>query len=229
VLWSLPGVEARIEITVPERRRVAPPGVAVHRAVRLVSAEIKTVEGIHVTSVARTVVDLAAVLPKARLQVVLDHALSSRMVSVAQLWRRLESLGRPGRKGTGVLAELIGAGSSALRLPQSEFELRVLRVLRRSGLPAPECQYRVQLPTGRQAFLDFAYPQAMLAIEADSYRHHASLSAWSRDRIRNNELIALGWRILPVTVPDLSTNPDHLVAQVARALSNGEVRSIRPA
>jgi very-short-patch-repair endonuclease len=76
--------------------------------------------------------------------------------------------------------------------------------------------------------LDFAYPEERLAIEADSYRHHSSLTDWSRDRVRNNELVALGWRILPITVLDLAHRPGHVADQVTRALKQThEVRNIR--
>ena len=50
-----------------------------------------------------------------------------------------------------------------------------------------------------EIFLDFAYPDVKLAIEADSFVWHASLTDWQRDRARNNELVALGWSILPIT------------------------------
>jgi hypothetical protein len=60
-------------------------------------------------------------------------------------------------------------------------------------------QYRVLIPDGSEVFLDFAYPDVKLAVEADSYLWHASLAAWQRDRARNNDVVALGWSILPLT------------------------------
>jgi very-short-patch-repair endonuclease len=213
-------MEERIELTVPERRKVWLPGCTIHRAVSLEPAEIKRVDGIRVTSVARTVIDLAAVLPKVQLELTLDHVLAIRLASVVQLERRLRFLGRQGRKGAGGLASLLDARPSGRRAPESEIERQLLRVLRLHRLPKPECQYQVRLSQGRRAFLDFAYPAALLAIEADSYRHHSSLGDWARDRARNNELVALGWRILPVTAVDLRTNPESVADQVARALAS---------
>jgi very-short-patch-repair endonuclease len=73
---------------------------------------------------------------------------------------------------------------------------------------------------------DFAYPDALLALEADSYRHHSSLSDWSRDRARNNELVALGWRILPVTFDDLRARPRMIAEQVRSSLAISDDRKI---
>jgi len=76
----------------------------------------------------------------------------------------------------------------------------------------------VQLPSGRMAYLDAAYVGPRLAIEADSYRHHSSRTDWSRDRTRHNELVAMGWRVLPVTYHDLEENPAGVAHQVGRCL-----------
>jgi very-short-patch-repair endonuclease len=75
----------------------------------------------------------------------------------------------------------------------------------------------VPLPNGRRAFLDFAWPDLRLGVEADGYRHHASRVDWARDHTRNNALTSLGWRILPVTWEDMVHRPDQLVALLRRA------------
>jgi very-short-patch-repair endonuclease len=86
----------------------------------------------------------------------------------------------------------------------------------------------VRLPDGRRRFVDLAYPDALLAVEADGYTHHATLGEWSRDHVRSNELVALGWRILPVTYRDLQLRPAAVADQVRRALAAGEVRRVFP-
>ncbi len=86
-----------------------------------------------------------------------------------------------------------------------------------AGVPLPVPQFEVVLPNGRRAFLDFAWPDVRLALEANSYRHHAGRLAWSRDNTRNRAVIAVGWRIVPVTWEDLVGAPDELVAMVLRA------------
>ncbi len=223
-LWSIPGIEPQLELTVPERRRVVLTGVTFHRASVVSASDRRRMGAIPVTSVTRTLIDLAATLDKDRLEATLDHCLAVRALTVRQLARRLEDMGRNGRKGTGHLAALLADRPSAARLPESQFEVRLLRLLREQKIPAPRCQHAVRLPSGRRVYLDFAYPHARLAIEADSYRYHSSLRDWSLDRIRNNELVAIGWRILPITFHELSTKPEIVIDHVVRALRMTEVR-----
>jgi very-short-patch-repair endonuclease len=99
----------------------------------------------------------------------------------------------------------------------SEFEAGLFRILRGAGLPLPIPQYRVLMPDATPVFLDFAYPEALLAIEADSYLWHASLSGWQRDRARNSELVVLGWSILPITWDLVRWQPADVARQVGAA------------
>ncbi len=93
----------------------------------------------------------------------------------------------------------------------------LFRGLRDAGLPLPVAQYRVLMPDASEVFLDFAYPDVLLAIEADSYLWHASLADWQRDRARNNELVALGWSILPITWDLVTRSPAEAARQVRSA------------
>jgi very-short-patch-repair endonuclease len=83
-------------------------------------------------------------------------------------------------------------------------------------VPVP--QFREVLPGGDERFLDFAYPEVKLAIEADSYLWHASREAWERDRERNNELVALGWSFLPLTWSVVRYRPAEAARQVQDSL-----------
>lgn len=78
-------------------------------------------------------------------------------------------------------------------------------------------QFEVALPSGGKAYLDFAWPDLRLALEADSYRHHAGRLAWSRDRIRNRQLLSIGWRMVPITWEDMVEAPDELVDMLRQA------------
>jgi len=224
-LWSLrdPGLPYEISVT----HQVRVPGLIVHRVGRLSASDIRRIDGVPTTSPTRTLIDVASVLGPEELEEILDEALARRMVTVKNLQRRIESLGRRGRKGTGLLWQLLCERVAAPRLPQSRFETRLLRMLTARGLPKPRCQFEVRLLSGRRAYLDFAYPEAMLAIEADSYWHHSSLSDWSNDRVRNNELVAAGWRVLPITHQDLMGDPALIVELLTRSLSGVEVGDFR--
>ncbi|HYR63338.1 MAG TPA: DUF559 domain-containing protein [Actinomycetota bacterium] len=77
------------------------------------------------------------------------------------------------------------------------------------------------LPDGRDVYIDFAYPEARLAIEVDSHRHHSSRKDWAGDRARNGELVALGWRILHITYEELVADPAAVADRIRRALLAG--------
>jgi very-short-patch-repair endonuclease len=207
------------EVTVRATRAPRTGDVLIHRAAQLDRVDIGAVDRIPTTRPARTLIDLAGVLGPSALEAAVDDFLSRRLVSVEYLGRRLDALGRAGRGGAGVLADQLADRSGARPRTHSEFERRLLAALRRGGLPVPRTQFEVELPGGRKAFLDAAYPEQLLGIEADSYRHHSSRSDWGRDRTRNRMLTAIGWRILPVTWNDLVPDPAAMLDLIARGLN----------
>ena len=217
-LHGLSGVEPHPEISVGAHRAPHAVGVVVHRAAHLGRPDTGFTGAIPCTRLARTLIDLAGVLSPSGLEVALDDALSRRLVTCAYLRRRLEALGRQGRAGAGALTDLLADRTGGRPRSQSTFERRLLRLLRTEGLPLPVPQHEVRLPGGRRAYMDFAYPELLVGIEADSYRHHSSRTDWARDRTRNNLLVAIGWRILPVTWEDLVDRPAELVALIGRGL-----------
>jgi very-short-patch-repair endonuclease len=229
LVWALPGVPGAggcPEVTIAEGRRLRIDGVVVHRASRVDRVDVVWHRGIPTTSVARTLIDLAADLDRRRLEALLDHVLAERLIPLGYLQSRLEALGTQGRAGAGVLAELVALRLDGCGRPATGFERLLQAALGRAGLPRAEREHVVRLPGGRSIRVDFAFVEHRLGVEADSYRYHSTLSDWSRDRTRSNELVALGWRILPVTYRDLQEDPGAVMDRIRRALAAGEVRSI---
>ena len=211
-LHGLDGIGPAPEVTVGRARAPQPRGVIVHRLTALSEADVECRDGIRRTRPAATLMGLAAVLTALSLERALDDALMRGLISCAQLERRIETVGRSGRPGVAALSGLLVARGGARRWTQSDFERRLYALLKGAGLPLPMPQYEVRRPSGRRAFLDFAWPAALVALEANSYRHHGGRLAWSRDHVRNRAVIALGWRILPVTWEDLGDQPDELLS-----------------
>jgi very-short-patch-repair endonuclease/alkylated DNA nucleotide flippase Atl1 len=211
-LLGMPGVPRWVEVTVPRPREVAVKGIIAHRTRLLVREDVSTVRRIPVTTAGRTIADLASFYLKAKLAPMLDYSLANRLVTRADLEARAT-----GRKHNDVLRELLDERPATARPMGSEFEACLFRCLRDAGLPLPVAQYRVLMPDGSEVFLDFAYPDVMLAIEADSYLWHASLADWQRDRARNNEFVALGWSILPLTYDLVVHTPAEAARQVRGA------------
>jgi hypothetical protein len=218
ILWDLPVESDAIDLIIPSHRRASIPGVVIHRADRRPGAAVSRVSGIPVTSRAQTVLDLADILTDGQLRALLVYVLVERTVILEILRRAIASAGTQGRRGAGLLRDLLGAWSTGHRRLYSLLELRLVKTLVAHGLPPPMAQVPVRLSNGRTARVDFAYPHARLVLEADSYRYHSSPEAWSRDRVRNNELLALGWRVLPVTHRDLVTDAVAVADRVALCL-----------
>jgi very-short-patch-repair endonuclease len=80
---------------------------------------------------------------------------------------------------------------------------------RRFALPGTKDSSHVILPSGKDAFIDFAYPQAMLAIEVDVRITHSKLLDRECDYARQAELVAAGWRNSEIYVA-----PDKAQARV---------------
>ena len=93
----------------------------------------------------------------------------------------------------------------------------VHRLLRDSELPRPELQHEVRLGA-RLAYIDFAYPEQWLGVEADGYEWHAGRDQWADDLARRNALVAAGWTIIHVTSDDVTRRPRETVALIQSLL-----------
>lgn len=227
-LWDLPDMPDRLELTVPEARRVAVRGARVHRASRLDTVDLGRRHGLPVTAVPRTLIDLAGCLRPRLVENALDHCLTRHLTTPREVRARLRALGRPGRKGASLMAALLDERPQHFVPPESELERRLLRLLSRLPGPPPVPQLELRLPSGRLVRIDIAYPEAMVAVEADSYVHHASRAAWSKDRARNNELMAAGWRVIPVTWDDVAHRSEWVLETVGRARATGVRKEVAP-
>jgi very-short-patch-repair endonuclease len=225
-LWGLPAVEAAgVEVSAPRGRSLRRPGVPAHRPRRLDPVDVTELDGIPVTTPARTLVDCAAVLDPAALEEALDDALRRGLVSLPRLRWRVRCLARRGRPGVAALRALLEARGAGEAVPESVLETRMARLLRGRGLPPPCRQHPVRDRGRVVAVLDFAYPEARLAVEVDGRRYHSGRLRWQRDLARGNVLTALGWRVLHVTAEDLRLRSEQVVATVAAALA----RALPPA
>ena len=214
-LWGFRGARhGRPEVTLRSRSRPELHGVLVHRTARLEAMDVTRREGIPVTTPACTLLHLGAVIPVEVLEPALEDAILRRLVTFAEVTRTMERLGRSGRNGAGVLRRLVEARDPATAPTESMLEDRLLGVLRTAGLPAPVRQ--LQMSGVR---IDFAYPDARLAVEADGRVWHAGRSDLQRNSSKGNLLVGLGWRVLHFTWFDVTSRPRYVVATVGRLLS----------
>jgi hypothetical protein len=191
-----------IELTVVRNRRVSSEWV-VHRVGTLGKDDLITVDGIQVTTLARTLCDLGAVVDDDVVEQALDDVLR-RGVSQQWIERTLERVDRPGPSGTAALRRVLRRADRSGPIPDSMFERLIERTCVEAGLPQPERQIPVRDASGALvAVLDAGWPDRLVASEAQSERWHGGARGAQRDLDRHNLLTAMGWRMLYATWADV--------------------------
>jgi hypothetical protein len=182
------------------------PGLAVHttRAVHL--DDRNEVDGIPITSVARTIVDLADVLEDRRLIAVVNEAELLRLFDLRAIEATMERL--PGRRGAPRLRQVLADYTDAPGYSTGAAERLLLCLCTDFGLPQPS---RIFI-SGYE--LDFFWADARLAIEVDGRAFHATRRAFEEDRSRDRQLAALGIQVARVTWRDLTGDAKGLAAQL---------------
>jgi very-short-patch-repair endonuclease len=207
----LDGWPATVDVSVP-RDLGSRRGVRVHEAA--IAGDERTVHaGIPVTSPARTLLDLAAVLDFHQLKRALERAEALRLADATPLVALIER--HPGRRG---MANLRTAMNEEIRpaLTKSELERVFLTFLERAGLPLPRTNVWLQIGAD-WIEVDCVWRERRVIAELDSRAYHQTSAAFERDRHRDRRLQAAGWRPIRITDRALRKERDTLVADV-RAL-----------
>jgi predicted transcriptional regulator of viral defense system len=219
LLGVLDSCSGRVEVTV-SRHLAGREGIRA-RQTHIAPDERTAVAGIPVTTVARTLLDLAAALDRHGLARALERAEALGLTSETSLDTLIER--HAGRPGVGclrrALAELVP------QLTRSELERRFLTFVERAGLPRPRTN--VWLPLGEEWIeVDAVWPESRLVVELDSRAHHLARAAFERDRRRDRRLQAAGWRVVRLTDRALRAagTTDEL-----RTLLSGPVALVRSA
>ncbi|HEY7439074.1 MAG TPA: type IV toxin-antitoxin system AbiEi family antitoxin domain-containing protein [Acidimicrobiia bacterium] len=204
---GLPGLRFGIpEITTQARRPHARPCAVVHQTNALPESHRRIVDGIPVTSVARTLLDLTAVVSPKRAERALDHALARRMVTVPALTQVLAVCSARGRRRLATFRSLLDERTDGYVAPESELEARFVELARVHCLPEPERQVDLGDSDGWVGRVDFRFPGGVI-VEVDGYEGHSQLLDRRADEARDRRLAAEGWQVLrfgwtAVTVED---------------------------
>jgi very-short-patch-repair endonuclease len=216
-LWNIDGIRTRkIEIWVPPSRSAKLDAILIHRGTRLDRTDRTSLGPIPITTPIRTLIDVAGRLEDDRLATAMESIFRQKLGTSERLTARLEALSGSGRPGTGRLQRLLLSRAGAPS--ESRLEARVWLLLGRTGLPMPRRQHWVVAEKDRYR-VDFAWPEAKLAIECDGWEHHSDRVAFAKDRRRLSGLVAVGWRVLIVTWEMCRDEPDQIVGWVRAAMS----------
>lgn len=184
---------------------------------RLERDETTSRDRIPTTTVARTLLDLAAVLPVHRLEAAVAEAERRRLSDPASLPELLERY--RGRRGLVALRAIVADRRLGRDVPRSELELRFLAFLDRRGFPRPELNAPVVVG-GRAIEADCVWRESRLAVELDSHQWHANPDAFEDDRARDRALVAAGWRPMRITWRHLHHAPEQLERELKAALTS---------
>lgn len=214
-LWGLrEDRRARIDVTAPGRRGRTLKGIDAHRHGSLLPADRTRVNGVPCTSVARVMLDMAAVVPVWELRKAVAEAEVLRILDKGAV-RRLIKRSR-GRRGVARLRVLLDELDPDTKRTRSQMERLFLRMCTRAKLPRPEVN--VWLNTGgRRLQPDFLWRDAGLILEADGRRFHDTDSAFLEDRRREQRLQLAGWRVSHCTWWEIEHEPRRL-AETIRGL-----------
>lgn len=216
MLHGLEGFDvAPVEVSVRRGRYPTVDGVIVHRAKRLDPCDVTEVDGIAVTSVARTLCDLGAVVPQDAVERALDSALRRGVPEqgIREVHARVD---RPGPSGTATLGRVLSDPRRSGILPDSWLERLIARSVAAPDLPVLELQHPVIDLSGRRiAVLDGCFVEWKIGIEGHSKAFHGTGRRVWTDLVRDNEVAALGYDLVYVTW-DLAHRPDDVLDLVRR-------------
>jgi very-short-patch-repair endonuclease len=204
---------ALIDVSVPNDRHAAQYDDArIYRSRDLGPTEVEPAGIFLVTTVARTVIDLAPILNGHWLSTLLYSAIRENPANSNFIWLALLSHG-PGRKGAHRLRELLIRKSGEFGIPRSAAESFFRHLVRATGF-TPTAQYKL----GQRQTVDFVFAEHATVIEIDSWSHHSSFFAYRTDRRRDIQAIRKGWVTLRCTWHDIVEDQKRVLEEVLAVL-----------
>ena len=220
-IWIHPA--SRVHLTRDRRGGLTTRRFVEIRGLPLPGEDVVILAGVLVTSLARTVLDLACRLPLDRSVAVGDAALRGGL-QADDLNRRLDQ--SAGRHGVGAARRAVGLMDGR---SESVGESRSRVLFHRSGLPAPVPQYDVVDAAGHfVARTDFGWPELGTVGEFDGrikYQralrpgHDPELELF-REKRREDAIRGLDLQVVRWVNDDLSA-PEELLSRLRRAFERG--------
>jgi hypothetical protein len=188
-------------------------GVRVHQQ-RVDPVDVVVRDGMPMTSLARTVCDLATIFSPARLAHVVDSAHFDGGCSYVTMGETLLRVGTRGRPGASRLIPILDERGPGADVATSELEARLADVLAKTSLPEGIAQHPLPGTGRRRGLVDRAFPEAKLIVEADGRRWHARRAAMPTDRQRDIEAARVGWQTLRPMYEHLVGDPGDTAAAI---------------
>jgi very-short-patch-repair endonuclease/predicted transcriptional regulator of viral defense system len=221
--WGLiPPRRGRIEVT-RQRGWRSPAGVIVHVSA-LPEDERAVLDGIPVTSVSRTLLDLGGLLDRTGLERAINEAEVRELRSPTSIPELLSRY--PRRRGTAVLRRILGDLVAGRGVAANDFEAAFTELVASHGLPKP--RFNADLAVrGRFVKPDAMWEREKLIVELDGRAAHGTPRAFERDRERDRRLLLDGWRTVRVTWLQLRDAPESVAADIRELLADAATSTLR--
>lgn len=206
-----------LEFTVRRKRRGGDVVAGrVHTTQVLSLVDITEVDGLKVTTPARTIIDLAALRIKdVRLEAAIDSSIRLGLATLDEIVGRLGQLRGSGRSGVRRLDRLLMTSGG-----HSKLEREFLKLVHDYGLPVPVPQV-VHCRDGRHiARVDFLFVEHRIVVEVSGGRGHSSAADRAKDAKRRNELQDMGRLVLEFTFEDVMDRPSYVIKTLHRAFKS---------
>jgi predicted transcriptional regulator of viral defense system len=207
-LWGI-GMEkpGRIDVSVRRLCELRRPGLKIRGRPTLAAEDVSSRDGIPVTAVVRTLVDLATELAPIRIERAVNEADKRDLIDPETLRRRLD--GYAGQRGAPLLRRILDRRT--FRLSDSDLEIFFRPIAAKAGLPSPLSK---QIVNGWE--VDFHWPDLDLVVETDGLRYHRTPATQARDARRDRAHVIAGMRPLRFTHYEIRYEPNRVRDELRR-------------
>jgi very-short-patch-repair endonuclease len=205
---------SEIDVTVAGRNAAPRHGVQVRRVKTLARNDVRWRTGIPLTSPARTLIELGAVLDPLELENALAETLVHRLARAPEIAAAIQRAHR--FTGIPMLRQLLSYSQDSGAAPartRSVYERKLLKLIAAAQLPRPVTNVPVE-----GHVVDMFWPAQRLVVEFDGFAYHSGRRAFEHDRLRDQDLVAAGYRVIRITARQLDQTPFAVIARLAQAL-----------
>ena len=185
--------QTRVDVTAPRGRHGAP-GIRLHRSRSLDAQDTAIHQGIPITSISRTLLDLASTARPSELERALAQAERLQLYDHRAI---TDVIARSnGHRGSQVLAQ---ATTRQPKWTRNDWEAEFLALIRKAGLPEPLTNDALHAADHGHCEPDYHWPAHQVIVETDGWETHGTRSAFRNDRAKDAALTAAGYRVLRFT------------------------------
>jgi very-short-patch-repair endonuclease len=188
------------------------PDITVHQLDDVLPDHRIAIHGLPVTTPARTIVDLAAVVLRARLLRIVEDTNHLRIASYTEIGMCLATVARRGKPGVRQLAKALDLLTGTGAITMSVLERDLFGLIDSARLPRPRSQFPFPGRLFTNGCVDAAYADAKLVIEADGRAWHTRIADLKRDHERDADAARHGWLTLRLLYENIKGDPEGTAA-----------------